>query len=193
VFYDEIREAFYCLDPPLSADHQVSGPLSWMVVKTLDDIKQAVGIIKHQGEGSWGGPAEGWGDHLAHFYRFAEMKERKKLVRDPKTRQWSFATPIKFNMRRDVWPVGKVPAGGFTGVSDPEVRRLLHGFNLAYSELLDLFEAAWSQPGGQTMLVRAIAVMFELQEFAQPLMCIPWPGDEKTYGPEFRYIKPKER
>lgn len=184
VFYDEIRNAFHCLNPKLSTDNQVSGPLAWRVVKNLDDVNRAIGIIKHQGEGSWGGPAEGWGDALAHFYRFAEMKERKKLVRDPKTGRWSFTTPIKFNMKQDVWQVGPVPAGGYSAVKDPKVRRLLDGFNRAYSELLDLFDAAWSQPGGQAMLVRAIAVMFELQNFAVPLM----QGEKKTYGPEFRYL-----
>jgi len=193
VFYDEIRKAFHCLDPTLCADHQISGPLAWRVVKTLDDINRAIGIITHQGEGSRGGPVEGWGDRLAHFWRFAEMKELKKLVPDPTTGQRSFVTPIEFDMARDVWPVGQVPAGGYGEVSDPEVCRLLRGFNVAYSELLDLFEAAWSQHDGQAMLVRAIAVMFALQEFAKPLMCIPRPDDDKTYGPEFRYLPTKER
>jgi hypothetical protein len=193
MFYDQIQHAFHRLNPVLSTDHQMSGPLAWMVVKNLDDVDEAIGIIKHQGEGSWGSPDEGHDDHLAHFFRFAEMKVGKKLVRDSKTGQWSFATPITFDLGRDVWPVGEVPAGGYSGISDPEVCRLLRGFNLAYSKLLDFFQAAWSQPGGQAMLVHAIAVMFELPEFTTPLMRIQRPDDDKNYGPEFRYIPAKER
>jgi hypothetical protein len=191
--YDQIRGAFHRLNPPLSKDHQMSGPLAWMVVTNLDDVDKAIGIIQHQGEGSWGSPNEGWGPHLAHFWRFAEMKELKKLVRDPKTGKWSFATPIPFDMHDGVWPVAKVPKAGYSGISDPEVCRLLRGFNLTYSKLMDLFQAAWSQPAGQAMLVHAIEVMFELQQFAMPLMRIKRPRGAGNYGPEFRYIPAKER
>jgi hypothetical protein len=193
VFYELIQKAFHQVNPALSTDHQVSGPLSWMVVKNLDDVNEAIGIIQHQGEGSWGSPAEGWGDHWAHFWRFAEMKECKKLVHGPNPGQYSFVTPIDFDEHRDVWPVGEVPAGGYTDVKDQEVCRLLHGFNATYSQLLDFFQAAWSEHGGQAKLVHAIAAMFELSALAKTLMAKQRPGEDKNYGPEFRYIPVKER
>jgi len=71
------------------------------------------------------------------------MKELKRLVRDPETGDWSFATSIEFDMQDGVWPVADLPAAGYTGISDPEVCRLLRGFDLTYSKLMDLFQAAW--------------------------------------------------
>jgi hypothetical protein len=188
-FYDQILQAFKCLaDATLSTDHQLSGPLSWRVVRCVKDVQQAIGIIQHQGEGSTGGPVAGWDGHLAHFYRFAEMKERKHLVCDPTTKTYSFTTPIALDLRSDVWPVAALPAGGYGRVKDPEVCRLLREFNLAYSRLLDLFQAAWSQPGGQSKLIAAIAVMFDLTEHAKTLMRTRRRDGPGNYGPEFRYI-----
>jgi Ferritin-like len=192
-FYDKIRKAFHRLNPPLSADHQLSGPLSWMVVKNLDDIDEAIGIIQQQGEGSWGSPNEGRGEYLAHFFRFAQMKEQKKLLHDPATGKWDFTTPIRFDMNNDVYPVGEVPAGGYTNLTNPELCARHRGFNITYSRLMDLFQDAWTKPGGQALLVHAIEVMFELQDFAVPLMQITREGDDHTYGPEFRYYPREER
>jgi hypothetical protein len=194
VFYEHILQAFESLpDPTLSTDHQLSGPLSWRVVQCVDDVRQAIGIIQHQGEGSTGAPVEGWDGHLAHFYRFLEMKKRKCMVKDPATKRYSFTTPIPLDLRRDVYPVAAVPAGGYGRVTDADVRRLLRDFNRAYSRLLDLFQEAWSSPGGQSKLVAAITVMFELTEHARPLMQIKRPDVTGHYGPEFRYIPAKER
>jgi hypothetical protein len=194
VFYERILNAFKLLpDPTMSTDHQLSGPLSWRVVRCVKDVQQAIGIIQHQGEGSTGAPVEGWDGHLAHYWRFAEMKKRKHLVLDPTTGLRNFSTPIPLDLRRDVWPVAPVPAGGYGSVKDSGVCRLLRDFNLAYSRLLDLFQEAWSLPGGQSKLVAAIAVMFELTEHAKPLMRTKRPDGPGNYGPEFRYIPAKER
>lgn len=194
VFYEHILQAFESLpDPTLSTDHQLSGPLSWRVVHCVDDVRQAIGIIQHQGEGSVGGPVEGWDGHLAHFYRFLEMKKRKCMVKDLTTKRYSFTTPISLDLRRDVYPVGAVPAGGYGRVTDAAVRGLLRDFNVAYSKLLDLFQEAWSEPGGQSKLIAAIAVMFELTEHAKPLMRTKRPDGPGNYGPEFRYIPAEGR
>jgi len=88
-----------------------------------------------------------------------------------------------------------VPEGGYTdaGVADPETRRLLRGFNLTYSKLLDLLQAAWSERGGQAMFWHAIETMFGLEKFAKPLLRLPRPDGAGTYGPDFRYIPLNER
>lgn len=194
VFYEHILDAFKRMpDLTMCIDHQLSGPLSWRVVRCVKDVQQAIGIIQHQGEGSTGGPVEGWGKHLAHYWRFAEMKKRKYLVPDPTTGLWSYTDPMKLDLRRDVWRVAAVPAGGYGRVKDPGVRRLLRDFNVAYSKLLDLFQEAWSEPGGQAKLIAAIAVMFELTEHAKPLMRTKRPDGPGNYGPEFRYLPAGDR
>jgi hypothetical protein len=192
--YEHTRQSFHRLEPTLSTEHQITGPLAWMVVRNLDEVDRAIGTITRQGEGS-GGPVDTSTDDLAHYYRFAEMLERKKLVYNAKTDRFSFETPIDLDFARDVWPMAPVPAGGYTDevVADPEVRRLVRGFNATYSKLLDLLQAAWSQRGGQAQFWHAIETMFALEQYARPLMQIPRPDGAGSYGPDFRYLAPGDR
>lgn len=187
--YEHTRQAFHRLKPALAIEHQITGPLAWMVVRSLDEVDKAIGTITQQGEGS-SGPADTGVDDLAHYYRFAEMLERKRLVFDQGTDRFAFVTPIELDYARDVWPMAPVPAGGYTDdqVSDPEVRRLVKGFNVTYSKLLDLLQAAWTERGGQASFWRAIETMFALEGYARPLMQIPRPDGAGTYGPDFRYL-----
>jgi Ferritin-like len=192
--YEQTRQSFHRLQPALSTEHQITGPLAWMVVRNLDEIDRAIGVIMRQGEGS-DGPADTGADDLAHYYRFAEMLERRKLVYDATSGRFAFDTPIDFDFERDVWPMAPVPAGGYTDrvVADPEVRRLVRGFNLTYSKLLDLLQAAWVERGGQASFWHAIETMFALEQFAKPLLRIPRPDGAGNYGPDFRYIAPGDR
>jgi hypothetical protein len=191
--YDGILAAFQRQTPALSTERQITGPLAWFVVKDLGDVERAIETIETQGEGSVGSPDSGAGNH-AHYYRFAEILERKKLVQDAGTGQWAFETPFPLDMAEDVWPVGEVPDGGYTDdeVEDPEVRRLSRGFNLIYSRLLDLLDSAWKNEGGQASFWHAIETMFALEAFGRPLMQIARP-DGKNYGPDFRYVPQDER
>jgi len=191
--YEHILHGFERLKPTLVTDHQITGPLAWMVVKHLEDARRAIELIMRQGEGSKG-PVDTGVDDLAHYYRFAEMVEQKKLVRDA-AGKFSFVTPIDLDYARDVWPMAEVPAFGYTDavVADPEVRRLLRGFNLTYSKLLDLLQAAWDTRGGQASFWHAIETMFALEQFSKPLMQVPRPSGGGNYGPDFRYIPSSER
>ncbi len=192
-FYNEILAAFMRLDPDISTDRQISGPLAWLVIKDLDDVKRAIDTIETQGEGSSGTPNRSAGN-LSHYFRFAELRERKKLVQDLETGKWEFKDPIELDMDKDVWPVGQAPAGGYTDdvVEDSDVRHLMRGFNLTYSRLLDLLDTVWKTDGGQANFWHAIETMFELEQFSLPLMQIARP-DGKHYGPDFRYIPEDER
>jgi hypothetical protein len=192
--YDQILESFKRNAPVLSTNRQITGPLAWMVMQNQDDVTKAIETISHQGEGS-GGPVVAYLTGLAHYYRFAEIIELKQLVYDKETQQFAFVTPIPFDMVKDVWPMGPVPEGGFTDdlVPDPEVRRLLRGFNVTYSRLLDMLQAAWETEGGQAQLWHGIDTMFELEKFARPLMEIPRPDGNGNYGPDFRYLQPNAR
>ena len=192
--YDQILESFKRNAPVLLTNRQITGPLAWTVMQNQDDVTKAIETISHQGEGS-GGPVNAYLTGLAHYYRFAEIIELKQLVYDKGTKQFAFLTPIPFDMVKDVWPMGPVPEGGFTDnrVADPEVRRLLRGFNITYSRLLDLLQAAWQSEGGQAQLWHGLDTMFELEKYARPLMQIPRPDGNGNYGPDFRYIQPNAR
>lgn len=190
--YDHILAAFKRQKPKMSVDRQITGPLAWFVVKDLDDVAKAIDTIQEQGEGSEKAP--GSPEDLSHYFRFAEVLERKKLVQDKETGLWDFKTPIAFDLEEDVWPVGTVPQGGYTpeNCDDPQVLDLLRRFNLLFSKLLDQLDLVWKDEGGQAMLWHAIETMFSLQKYALPLMQIKRP-DGKTYGPDFRYIPENER
>jgi hypothetical protein len=192
-FYNALLIAFREANPVFHTTRQITGPLSWFVVENLADVERAIDTIETQGEGSEGSPSAAV-ISLAHYYRFAEVLERKKLVQDPKTGEWAFSIPIEFDLAADVLPVGAAPPGGYDAETapDPEARRLLHRFNATYSHLVDLLDAAWRTEGGQAQLWHGIDTMFELEKYALPLMQIARP-DGLHYGPDFRYLPVSER
>ena len=192
--YDELLQSFMRQRPEMSTDHQITGPLAWMVVRHVDEVARAIGIIQRQGEGS-SGPMDTGADDLAHYYRFAEMAERKKLEQAEAGGPFEFKTPIDLDYARDVWPVGTVPAGGWRDeqMPNPDVRHLVRSFNLTYSKLLDLLQAAWDTRGGQASFLHAIETMFALEKYAKPLMQMPRPDGEGNYAPDFRYIPRDKR
>ncbi|MDJ0828154.1 MAG: ferritin-like protein [Rhodobacter sp.] len=192
-FYDSLLQSFHDANPVFTTDRQLTGPLAWFAVANLDDVTRAIDVIETQGEGSEGNP-DAAVDSLAHYFRFAELYEGKRLTKDEASGKWSFTTPIEFDLENDVWPVGEAPEGGYDENSCPndEARRLLHKFNSTYSHLIDLLDAAWRSEDGQASLWHAIDTMFSLEKYALPLMQIARP-DGKHYGPDFRYIPETER
>lgn len=190
--YGQILDSFQTLQPRLSTDRQITGPLAWMVVTNLDEVAKAIYIIKDQGEGSEGPPRL---DDLDHYHRFAELYEGKRLVYNEELHKYEYTTPIVFNMAKDVWKIAPVPKGGYTDdiVSDPEVRRLLRCFNVTYSNLIDLLQSLWENDGGEASLWNGISTMFEMEKYSRPLMEIPRPDGAGNYGPDFRYIPKRAR
>ncbi|MFA6083947.1 ferritin-like protein [Mucilaginibacter sp.] len=184
--YDAINTEFKSLMPKMSPDKQVSGPLSWFVVDNVQKIDSAIHWIKEQGEGSIGnGPQSTGLSKLSHFYRFWEIRKRKKIEQDPATGDFFFGREMAFP---EVWPMAVVPPGGYQKENvSPEVWELLERFDHTYSSLIKLLESAWGD-GGQAALWKAIEVMFDLEKFALPLMQLPIPGGEGNYGPCFRLI-----
>ncbi|MGZ4737862.1 MAG: ferritin-like domain-containing protein, partial [Ilumatobacteraceae bacterium] len=69
-FYDAIADTFKVLNPKLSTERQVSGPLAYMVMEDLDAVDAAIALIKDQGEGSEASPVVDRTTELAHYYRF---------------------------------------------------------------------------------------------------------------------------
>lgn len=189
-FYDTILAAFRTLDPDLSTERQISGPLSWYAVRSLDEVAAAITLIQHQGEGSPLDAGEGLdkvtGNHeLAHFYRFLEIHSGRAIGR-MNGKEWGFTGETV--AWPEVWPVAEVPEGGHDAATvAPAVAALLTAFDRQYATLLRQLNDLWAT-GDQGLLVEAIRTMFTLQDPALALMKTPIPGDAKgrTYGPNFR-------
>lgn len=191
-FYDSVLEAFRMLAPALCADRQVSGPLSWFSVTSLTEIERAIGVIKHQGEGSAMKPHDpfeavpGDGDvpQLAHFYRFLEIYKGRQIVWSSAVGSWDFGDELP---RPSVRPMAPVPPGGYHAATlPPEVATRIDEFDKRYTALLVGLERLW-ETGDQGELVRSIEMMFGLEETARELMQIPiGNGTPGNYGPCFR-------
>jgi len=191
--YDRINELFQELRPKMDVERQLAGPLSWWVMADAYSVGKAIEMIKEQGEGSEAkhdGKEEvdiGWGDDMAHFYRFWEVLYEKRIEKIGDT--YYFKDPLP---RPASYNVARVPKGGYQkeDVSD-EVWFLVNEFDKTYTELVKLLQDAWAVNGrGQAALVNAIEVMFNLEKYALPLMKIPIPGNAEGqhYGPCFRML-----
>lgn len=184
--YDAIAHEFDSLQPEMTPDHQVAGPLSWFVVDAPEKVVSAIHWIKTQGEGAVHlDPSESGLASLSHYYRFWEVRERRKIEYDPVNKKYVFGAPLAFP---DAWPMAEVPEGGYRADEvSQEVGDLLLGFDRTYSRAIQLLESAWGE-GGQGAMWRAIELMFELEKTARPLMQIPIPNGRGNYGPCFRLI-----
>ena len=200
-FYQTILEAFQCYRQPLILDCQVTASLVWRLITSVKDVEWAIQIITSQGEGAQledgmkrkpkeekiPSPRDSSKDDYAHYYRFLEVWKEKKLVLDSTHGgedhyRWQAGYSLP-----EVCPMGKVPKDGFTESLDSNVLQLLTDFDRTYSEMLRLLEQSWT-PGGQGNLVHAISRMFDLEQYAKPLMQIKIrEGKTETYGPQFRY------
>jgi len=185
-FYEAIKTAFVHHQPHLSLDRQITGPLAWRSVATIDDVVKTIELIQVQGEGSSRTPTNDRGS-LSHYYRFREVYLGCELLWDREQKTLLRGRPIAFP---EVWPMAAVPLGGYAE-SDvtPEVWHLVDRFDDTFTRLLEELQSAWTLRGGQARFIEAISTMFELENYARPLMAIAIPGQTRrgTYGPCFRY------
>ena len=185
-FYHAILEAFRTLNPPLSTDRQVSGPLAHMVMVDLAAVEAAIGVIVDQGEGSEASPAVQHTDELAHYYRFLEVRHRRRLSGVDQNGGPVFeGEPLDFPA---AWPVAVVPKGGYLRGDVPDdVWTMINAIDLTFTQLLDGLQVVWEQ-GDQAALVRAIETMFGLTNQARPLMQVEIGPGQGNYGPCFRLL-----
>jgi hypothetical protein len=185
-FYQAILDAFRSLQPALSTERQVTGPLAYMVMADLPAVEAAIALIMDQGEGSEASPEVERTHELAHYYRFLEVKHRRRFSGLDKHGQALFeGPPFEFP---DVWLMAVVPKGGYLQDAVPtEVWTLINGFDQTFTRLLDRLQAVWEH-GDQSALVHAIETMFGLSEQAQSLMNIEIGQGPETYGPCFRLL-----
>lgn len=194
-FYDCIETAFKILEPEFQSDRQVSGPLSWFPINSVEEAVEAIELIKHQGEGSGEGlPSEGGesgtsGDVLAHFYRFLEIYAEREISYLKDINRWGFTGKLAWDPDDAIFPMAEVPEGGYSADEVPDnVRILLRHFDKRYSKLLKQLALIWRN-GDQGMLVHAIETMFSLQEPARELMKMQIGSTGQTYGPCFRVVE----
>jgi hypothetical protein len=186
--YEMILAAFRHIKPPLQTDRQVTGPLSWRSVATLDDVAWAIRIIQHQGEGAVIGPLDSSQADLAHYYRFLELWKEKRLQFDKEETRFYWRGKITLPK---CLPMGPVPEGGYPAPINPRAARHLQQFDRSYHGMLVELENAWRYPvkdviTGQGALVRAYVLMFDLGKHARSLMTIPTGAEDgSTYGPLF--------
>lgn len=177
-FYTAILEAFRRLpEGSITGQGQITGSLGLFAIDTLEDAEKAINTIKEQGEGTSQSPESG--DEMAHYYKFAEILHRHRLIEEDG--KWAYkGEEIPFPENEDVWPVAEIPRGGYEESQD---------FDVLYSNLLRQLEAAWQ---GTVGLSEAIYIMYAMGEPALKLMSTPLPSGKGNYGPSFLWIDPRE-
>ena len=184
-FYTAIENAFEGLpSSSYSGNNQVTGLLGLFAINKFSDAQKAIDMIKEQGEGTSTSPEVPLsGNELAHYYKFGEIYNEKKLVE--KSGKWSYTgDPVPFP---DTYPMARVPEGGYKNMP-ADVQTKSESFNKTYSKLLDELQGAWQ--GGS--IFGALGTMGDLEAKALALMEIPIDSKDASkgnYGPSFEYIK----
>ena len=193
-FYDEIGRALTRLssEGKITFGHperQVSewrGPGKLIVITSLADALAALAEIKDQGEGA--SPlSPGDGDHeLAHYFRFSEIVEGRRLVTHPGGFAYT-GDRIPFDPA-GVWPMiddpaqTSYPAGSRAAILSAQFAR-------TYQALLNGLHRTFN--GEPAYLRQAISQMFALDLAARELMQTPsGRGDGTTAGPTFELPAP---
>lgn len=185
-FYSAIQTAFETLQPEILENKQLEGPLGLSKVRTIDDVRNAIQIIKRQGEGSQTSPEDSGPDDLAHYYRFGEIYHGRKLHKDIVTGEWKFdGESVILNGIR---PMAEVPAGGYQQADvSQQVWDLLIEFDKNFTTMLNQLQSAW-ESGNSSLLNDAVMTMFSLPKLGEDLMEIPIPSRQGNYGPCFRLV-----
>jgi len=185
-FYTAILEAFRGLpEGSITGKGQITdSSFGIFAIEKFENVEMAIGTIKEQGEGTSKSPKSG--EEMAHYYKFGEILNRHRLIEN--NGEWVYeGEAIHFPENEEVWPVAKVPKGGY---------KESHDFDVLYSNLLRQLEEVWE---GTLELYEAVATMRYMGNSARELMEKPLPPDPKhpdgndpgNYGPSFLWI-PKE-
>ncbi|MEJ0079277.1 MAG: ferritin-like protein [Alphaproteobacteria bacterium] len=180
----ELGNGIFTGDPA----RQVSG-LPWFDAAELfpigsrDDAVRALGIIVEQGEGTKTSPLDP--EHeLAHYYRFAEIFNGRKLVPDktaPKGFSYSGA-PVALD-QTGIWDMVTNPK--LSDYPDGSAAlRYADQFNFSYGNLLNSLHDTFNGAPGR--LDQAIGLMYELRLTADRLIGITL-SNGKQAAPTFEY------
>ena len=185
-FYTAILDAFEKNQPALLTDKQMNGPLGLSKITSLEEIREAINLIKKQGEGSNDLPEDTGPADLAHYYRFGEIYHEKKLRKNSETGGWEYegdAVPFP-----DAWAMAKTPLGGYLEEDvSSEVWQLLRQCDEIFTNMMSQLQDAWEN-GNRQALFQSIPTMLSLRSPAVKLMKISIPSGGGNYGPCFRLI-----
>jgi hypothetical protein len=194
-FYDEIERALVKLsgEGKISfgnAERQVS---SWLgagklyVITSLEQACAAINEIKHQGEGATPLDPDDSDRELAHYYKFAEIIEGRRIVVGSNGFAYT-GSHIPFDPD-GVWPmmddpdIADLPPGS-------RARILSQQFARTYQALLNGLHRTFN--GEPQYLGQAIGMMYSLAVSAGELMQTPsGRNDGTTAGPSFQLPFPK--
>ena len=161
-------------------------PAQLFPIHDVDSAVRGLGIIVRQGEGTSDDPLEPDGEP-AHYYRFAEIYNGKRLVPDPTVEEkFSYSgAPIPFD-----------PVGIWDMVINPKVANYPAGstarayadrFNGIYTNLLNSLHVTFN--GEPQHLAKAIGGMYELRLAAEALIEIHDDATGKQAAPTFQYAQ----
>lgn len=199
-------------DPKSPQQQRQVDPTQWRgdfpgIVKDLDTAKESINTIIDQGEGTTQGtqssPLEGdKSEDFAHYYRFQEIKQGKKLIKNPYAQQdWeSLPDQLKYVYAgKDDASNGEDINFDSTGVyrvlTDPTVEGYrddtsaqfaCKNFNYAYTNLLQTLEQGFG--GDPSQIWSAINMMDNLENMAKAMMSgkdSSLTGKYKNVGPSF--------
>ena len=177
--------------------HFYSGGGRIIAVDSLATALAALGEIVEQGEGAghsqvWDGDKDVFHperDQVAHYYRFQELKLRRRYRRGDTPRSGPTGEPISIDWDA-VRRMRANPRTSDHALGSP-VRLAQEGFNHSYCALLQHLEEAFN--GTPQVLGAAIGAMYGLKTQAQALMQMPTEDGLPTAGPTFEYVVPDRR
>jgi hypothetical protein len=173
----------------ITAEHYYGSGGQIIPVYTMDDARQAIAEIVGQGEGIDDTIEDsdqqmfGQGIEYAHYFRFNEL-HLEQLYQDTDTPK-SGPTGDKIVVEWDAVHHMKQDPKIKDYEPFPELLEKAKAFNRTYTLLLDnIHNAANGQP---ELLMKGIALMYQLKYKAIELMNIPIPGTQHMAGPTFEF------
>lgn len=185
-------ESIFTGDPARQVTHDL-GVEELIAITNLPTALEAIETIVEQGEGTPRGPTDDEGE-LAHYYRFAEIVEGKRLVLNPD------APPDAPPEERYVYngePIPYDPEGVQPLVTNPNADLYDHGtqaryandsFNYTYTSLLKSLHATFD--GTPEALTTAVGLMESCKQQALDMGTLKLesgPNAGKHAGPSFTY------
>jgi hypothetical protein len=185
----------FCGDP----DHQIAdtpfrGGGRIVAVNGLATALAAIDEIVEQGEGAkhvevWDGDHDlihPEREHVAHYYRFQELKLGRRYRRGDTPRSGPTGDTISIDwngvrpMRRNPRTSDRAPGSA--------IRQAQEQFNESYCVILRMLDQAFN--GNPRTLKTATSSMYRLRIQAQALMEMPTEDGMTTAGPTFEYVPP---
>lgn len=177
---EELGNGIFVVRP----DRQVLKWFSPSHVFAITDVEsagKAIDVIVTEGEGTSTNPFE-WADDPAHFYKFSEIYQGRKIVRDGKGFAYA-GDPIPFD-EDGVYPMVDNPSIADFPLGS-SARILAERYAYSYSSLLNALHDAFN--GSPDRIDAAIGLMYELKLQAVDLMKTPVGDGSRTAGPSYEY------